>query len=124
MKQTILLGTYQEIVKRILKFRLEKENFNVEVASDGYMAKRIIENKNIQLDCIVAEEYLPYYSGFELIKQANERTTPIIIISDDLDDKIVEAFKLGADDFIYRPFSIDELILRIKNCLKHYNNCK
>ena len=62
---------------------------------------------------------LPYHNGFELIGISKSRNIPVIIISDaDLEEKLLEAFELGADDFIDKPFSPNELFVRVKNQLK------
>ena len=69
-------------------------------------------------DLIIAEELLPFKNGPEIIRKANEKQIPTIIISDaDLEIKILEAFELGAVDFIDKPFSPNELVARAKNAL-------
>ncbi len=104
-------------MQKVLEERLKTEKFEVVIVDNGLDAFEMIENQAI--DLVVSEELLPYKNGFELIRRANEMNIPIIIISDaDLEEKILEAFELGASDFIDKPFSPNELVVRVKNALK------
>ena len=117
----ILLAEPNELMSRVLGERLRKENMHVLLAKDGIAAEELLQSEPI--DAIVVEELLPYKNGLELIKVANELDIPIIIISEaDLEEKIMEAFELGASDFIDKPFSPNELVVRVKNLLKKRKN--
>ncbi|MFK7950594.1 MAG: PleD family two-component system response regulator [Saprospiraceae bacterium] len=113
----ILICEDEEIMLTALEFRLRKQGFTVEKAEDGKQA--ILKLKSVKYDLIVADIMMPHISGLELIqfvrKDLKDNDTPIIIISAlEYDDVVLEAFRLGASDFITKPFKPNELILRIK----------
>lgn len=114
----ILLAEPNKLMQRVLEERIKKENFDVVCVDNGLDALQVMEA--FMPDIIVSEELLPYRNGFELIRFANDLQIPVIIISDaDLEEKILEAFDLGASDFIDKPFSPNELVVRVKNVLKN-----
>lgn len=116
----ILIAEPHALMRKVLSERLSKENFEVVLVENGIEALDQMSAGGI--DIIVSEELLPYKNGFELIRHAIELEIPIIIISDaDLEEKILEAFDLGASDFIDKPFSPNELVVRVKNVLKKSN---
>ncbi len=117
---TILICEDEEIMLTALEFRLRKHGFEVIKAEDGRVAKdKIVENKP---DLIIADILMPHVTGLELIefiRKDLKRDTPIIIISAlEHDDVVLNAFKLGANDFITKPFIPNELILRIRRILE------
>ncbi len=117
----ILIAEPHALMRKVLSERLSNENFEVVLVENGIEALEQMSSGGI--DIIVSEELLPYKNGFELIRHANELGIPIIIISDaDLEEKILEAFDLGASDFIDKPFSPNELVVRVKNVLKKSNH--
>lgn len=119
--KTVLFCSTGKLIQKVIKKRLEMEGYRVILASDGNSAYEMIgEHKP---DIMVAEELLPFRSGFELIETGNALNIPSIIISDtDLENKILEAFDLGAFDFIDKPYSPNELVVRVKNILTHYRS--
>lgn len=113
----ILICEDEEIMLTALEFRLRKQGFTVEKAEDGQQALEKLRLGNH--DLIIADIMMPHVSGLELIqfirKELKDNDTPIIIISAlEYDDIVLEAFRLGASDFITKPFKPNELILRIK----------
>ena len=118
MKQKILLAEPSDLLRKVLTERLVIENYQVEAVADGLQAQEAIANGFY--DVIIAESFMPYANGNELIRQAVKFGTPIIIISDaDLEETILEAFELGASDFIDKPFSPNEVVARVKNIFRH-----
>ncbi|MEM1318713.1 MAG: response regulator transcription factor [Bacteroidota bacterium] len=116
----ILICEDEEIMLTALEFRLRKQGFEVVLAKDG---KEAIEKvKDAEPDILVADIMMPFITGIELIsyiRQDMKSELPIIIISALENDEIVlEAFKLGATDFITKPFKPNELILRIKRIIQ------
>lgn len=99
-----------------LQFRLQKQGYDVILAEDGKEAMEKLETESP--DFMVADIMMPYVTGLELIshvRTVKNSQIPIIIISAlDNDDTVLEAFRLGANDFIAKPFKPNELILRIK----------
>ena len=103
----------------LLNFRLKKEGYKVETANNGKDAISII--KSAPPDLVVSDIMMPFVSGLELtefIKKECETEIPIIIISSaGQEEMVLEAFNLGADDFIAKPFSPKELIVRLKKLI-------
>ncbi|WP_421872202.1 response regulator [Marinoscillum sp.] len=113
----LLLAEPNKLMQKVLTERLRQEDVELTVVDNGLEALTLIQNKSV--DFVVSEELLPYKNGFELIRHSVENNIPIIIISDaDLENKILEAFELGAIDFIDKPFSPHELVVRVKNASK------
>ncbi len=116
MNNKILIIEDDKIIKNIIEFLLKKEGYQIEFAEDGLIG---LEKINSFLpDLIITDIMLPYKSGLEITSysKANFPDVPVIIISslgkEDL--TVIEAFKLGADDLIAKPFNPIELVLRVK----------
>ncbi len=112
----ILICEDEEIMLTALEFRLRKQGFDVVKAEDG---KSALEKFNQDSpDLIVADVMMPHITGLELVsylRDEKKSDVPIIIISAlEQDEIVLEAFRLGATDFITKPFRPNELILRIK----------
>ncbi len=94
---------------------LETEEIECDYASDGAMAVNLINDNNY--DVIVLDINMPKLDGFSVCKQLkdNHNTTPVLFLSarDALNDKLT-GFELGADDYLTKPFELEELVARIK----------
>lgn len=120
-KKTILLAEPNELLRIVLTERLKMDDFNVSSVENGLQLIKTVETN--QPDLIITEELLPFRSGLEVIAMAKEKGIPVIIISDaDLEEKILEAFRLGAADFIDKPFSPNEVVARARNVLNKINS--
>lgn len=117
----ILIIEDDELIIKILKFILNKEGYQLSVVMDGLSAVEQIHS--INPDMVITDLMLPYKSGLEVIRfvKENFEKTPIIVLSSlgEEEHSVSEAFKLGADDFIAKPFNPNELILRVKRLLNH-----
>lgn len=112
----VLVCEDEEILLTSLSFRLKKQGFEIILAKDGKEALEKIKTESP--DLIVADIMMPQVSGLELItfvRKKMKSQLPIIMISAlGNDDTVLEAFRLGATDFIAKPFKPSELVLRIK----------
>lgn len=119
MKEKVLLAEDDKTLSLLLKFRLEKEGYETIMAADGNEAQRLIESNNP--DIILTDIMMPFSSGLEVIsyvKDTLKRDTPIIVFSAaGQEEMVLKAFNLGATDFMSKPFSPNELIIRIKRIL-------
>lgn len=119
MKEKVLLAEDDKTLSLLLKFRLEKEGYETFMASDGNEAQKLIESSNP--DIILTDIMMPFSSGLEVIsfvKETLKRDTPIIVFSAaGQEEMVLKAFNLGATDFMSKPFSPNELIMRIKRIL-------
>lgn len=122
--EKILIADDEEHIVELLKFNLEKSGYKVLVAMNGEEA--IEKAKNEMPHLILLDLMLPKIDGYDVCKELrrNEGTQNICIImltakSEEL-DKIL-GLELGADDYITKPFSVRELIARIKAVLRRLN---
>ncbi len=90
----------------------------MQIASDGQEAQAVILNREEPPGLVMLELMLPYVDGFELLQlmrgNPKWRRTPIFVISGkSQEEDIVRAFKLGASDFVVKPFRTNELMARV-----------
>lgn len=119
MNKKILVVDDDQMMNSLLSFRLKKEGYQVIIAEDGQQA--IDLTKEEQPDIILSDIMMPYVSGLEFVTFVRKELgldIPIIMISAAGHEKIVlEAFDLGANDFITKPFSPSEVVVRLKKFL-------
>lgn len=118
----ILLVEDEPSMQLGLKDNLELESYQVDIAGDGDIGlQKIIGNA---YDLVLLDVMLPKLSGFDICKRARAAgiTTPIILLTarGEEIDKIL-GLELGADDYITKPFSVRELLARIKALLRRSN---
>lgn len=121
-KSKILLVEDDVNLGSILKDFLGIKNFEVTLAEDGEKAMDYLKSNSYDL-CIF-DVMLPKKDGFTLTKELREidEFIPIILLTaKSLQEDKIEGLKIGADDYITKPFSTEELLLRIKLILKRAN---
>lgn len=115
----ILIAEDEPAMQLGLKDNLELESYTVEVASDG--AEGLAKIRSSQYDLILLDVMMPKLSGFDVCKQARALgvATPIILLTarGEEIDKVL-GLELGADDYITKPFSVRELLARVKAHLR------
>lgn len=115
----ILIADDDEMITTMLKFNFERAKYTVWLAADGNSAKEIITQE--APDIIITDLMMPFVSGLELINIVRNElslNTPIIVLSTAGQENIIlQAFKIGANDFVTKPFSPHELLVRIKRLL-------
>lgn len=115
----IVLAEDNSIFLLLLKFRLEKEGYKILTAVDGKEAIELIEEHSPEL--ILTDIMMPFISGLEVISHVRNKLnmqTPIIVFSSAGQEGIVlKAFDLGATDFMSKPLSPNELVIRVKRLL-------
>ena len=117
-KKTILIVDDEKPIVDILVYNLEKEGYNTLEANDGITAVEIATSK--KPDLILLDIMLPKMDGLTVCKQIrNSLNVPILMLTakDEEIDKIL-GLELGADDYITKPFSVRELMARIKANLR------
>jgi two-component system phosphate regulon response regulator PhoB len=121
MSQRILIIEDEPDIRKTLEYNISREGYKVVSASSLSEGKEQINSSDFSL--ILLDLMLPDGSGLNLCREIksdkDKSPTPIIILTakDDEVDKVV-GFELGADDYVTKPFSVRELILRIKAILK------
>jgi DNA-binding response OmpR family regulator len=115
----ILVVEDEPEMRRGLKDNLEFEGYEAECAPDGAAGLQMLVNNSY--DLAILDVMLPKMSGFEVLKQARARgiQTPVIMLTAKGEevDKVV-GLELGADDYMTKPFSLRELLARIKAILR------
>lgn len=118
-KQKIMLVEDEESLAVGLQFNLEEEGYEVSHARDGREALEFYEKENY--DLIILDVMLPYVNGFEVAEQIRKKNPqlPILMLTARTrkEDKI-HGLELGADDYMTKPFHLDELLLRVKGMLR------
>jgi len=119
--EKILIVDDEEHIRELLKYNLKNNSYECITAKNGLEAVEMVKYQRPRL--VLLDLILPQMNGYEVCKAIREdneiSTTPIIILSskDDEFDKLL-GFNLGADDYITKPFSVRELITRIKVLLR------
>ena len=115
MSRNILVVDDEKNIVDILRFNLEREGYSVSCAYDGREGLRLATEG--APDLILLDVMLPYMDGFEVCRSLREAgsSTPIIMITarEGETDKVF-GLELGADDYITKPFSVRELLARVK----------
>jgi DNA-binding response OmpR family regulator len=112
----ILVAEDEPMLLKTIELKLKKEGYEVITTSDGREAAAKIEE--LDPDMVITDIMMPYVSGLEIVSLLRKKThkhVPIIMLSAMEQEKVVmEAFDLGADDYITKPFSLNELVIRVK----------
>lgn len=115
----ILLVEDEDAIRDLLKLNLELEGYEVETAANGKDALKKINGAHY--DLLILDIMLPEVSGLQIAEhfRLNDRETPILMLTakDTSADRIA-GLKLGADDYLTKPFVLEELLLRIQNLLR------
>ena len=106
---------------KTLEHRLKSEGHEIVVAKDGKIASEMVSQSLDSFDLIITDLLMPYVSGLELINLVRvqyQSSLPMIVLSRvGNEDTVLQAFELGADDYITKPFSPNELSIRVKKML-------
>ena len=114
----ILVVDDEERIRRLLKMYLEREDYVIEEAEDGNQALSMaLEN---DYDCILLDLMMPGKDGIEVCRELREKkATPVIMLTAKGEEvNRVQGFEVGTDDYIVKPFSPREVVLRVKALLR------
>lgn len=121
MEKRILIVDDEAHIRELIKFNLEKNGFRTLQAADGKEALELAKERKV--DLIILDLMIPIMDGFEVCKEVRKDSTigntPIIMLtakSEEI-DKIL-GLELGADDYMTKPFSVRELVARVKAQLR------
>ena len=117
--EKILVVEDEAGIARILQLELEHEGYEVGIASDGKQGYDMINSGEYQL--VLLDVMLPLMSGIEVLRQVRQsgNKIPIILLTarDTVPDK-VSGFEHGANDYITKPFAVEELLARVRNIFR------
>ncbi len=118
----ILLVEDEENIRNVVKLNLEMEDFEVIDTDNGKEAIRLFQEQHF--DLLLLDVMLPEMNGFEICEQVrlSNTTVPIIFLTaKDTPQDRISGLKKGADDYLTKPFNLEELLLRVHNLLKRSN---
>lgn len=118
-KLKILLAEDDTNLGTILKAYLEAKGYETELYGNGELAFKAYQSKTF--DFCILDVMMPLKDGFTLAKEIRkeDKEIPILFLTaKSLQDDVIEGFKIGADDYITKPFSMEELLLRMNAVLR------
>lgn len=121
MKASILIAEDEESLANTLKLNLQIEGYDVTLCRNGLDALRTFKARPREFDLALLDVMMPGLSGFDLCGEMRLENPgfPVIFLTarNDLADKR-EGLRLGADDYVTKPFDLEELLLRITNLIR------
>ncbi len=118
----LLLAEDDAMLASLLKYRLEKDGYAVSISVDGKKFKQEIEI-NFP-DAVICDVMMPYFSGIELVDYLRNEVKsdiPIILISSaSNEENVISALNMGANDFLAKPISPSELLVRVSREINRY----
>ncbi len=122
MKSRILVVDDEESIREFLEIMLRKEGYEVSCVEDGQKALEALKKKTV--DMVISDMQMPNMTGLQLLKEVKDQFPDMLfmmITAFGTTETAVEAMKLGAYDYITKPFKIDEVRLNIANALRSQN---
>ncbi len=119
MEKRILLAEDEENLLKTIRLNLELEGFTVVSAIDGDSAIRVFDPG--EFDLVILDVMLPLVNGFDICKAIRDKdqTVPVLFLTAKAEgEDRVRGLKLGADDYLTKPFHLEEFLLRVNNLLK------
>jgi two-component system alkaline phosphatase synthesis response regulator PhoP len=119
MKQRILLVEDEQSLSETIKLNLELEGYVVQTAKDGKTALKVFKGERFNL--VILDVMLPEMDGFtvcEAIRLENPQIPVLFLTAKNSSADRVMGLKIGADDYLTKPFNLEELLLRIQNLLR------
>ncbi|SUB96671.1 Staphylococcus exoprotein expression protein R [Segatella buccae] len=114
-KISVLLAEDEQTLAMIIKDTLDAQDFNITPAADGEEALRLFLAR--KPDVLVADVMMPHMDGFELVRRIRrvDSHTPVLFLTarSSVED-VVKGFELGANDYLKKPFGMQELIVRLR----------
>lgn len=116
----VLVVEDEEAIANLIIMNLERAGYECDYGSDGKVGADLIENN--EYDLILLDIMLPKIDGYELMEYIEPQGIPVIFITakGSVKDKI-KGLHMGADDYLVKPFSIDELLARVESVLRRYH---
>jgi two-component system alkaline phosphatase synthesis response regulator PhoP len=119
MENSILIVEDDDTMRAMLQYNISQNGYTVEAAPDGHSCLKSIAKK--RFDLVLLDLMLPEIDGMVLCKEIKERSagTSVIIVSAKSETATkIQGFRLGADDYVTKPFSMEELLARIKSNIR------
>ena len=107
-----------------IKFNLEREGYQVTVVGDGPAALKVVESSPDRVDLVILDLMLPGMSGYavcESLRSAGEDMPVLILSARTLTEDRTRGFEVGADQYLIKPFDLEELLSRVNSLLALYD---
>lgn len=119
----ILVVEDEAPIRDLISINLQLVGYEVFTAEDGIIAEEFLENQKV--DLILLDVMIPGIDGFSLIEKIKKHNTPVIFVTakESVLDR-VKGLRLGAEDYIIKPFETIELLARVEVVLRRYNKNK
>ncbi|MFO8130259.1 MAG: response regulator transcription factor [Bacteroidales bacterium] len=115
----VLVCEDDEMIMKMVEYKMSREGYEVILARNGKEAAEKIKTQDF--DLIITDLLMPYMTGLELVNILREKLgkkTPVIVLSKiGLEETVLKAFNMGADDYMVKPFSPSELSVRASRLL-------
>lgn len=120
MRKKLLIVDDEKEMRHLLATCLQQQEFEIDEAASGYDALRKLMDTSY--DLVLLDVMMPTVDGFEVLKQVREKVNkdiPVVLLTAlGETEKVVQGLKLGADDYIVKPFEPSELVARIESVLR------
>ncbi len=118
MNLKILLVEDEEALQKVIKLNLELESYDVQIVGDGISALELLDTN--RFDLIILDVMLPNIDGFSVcqkIRLTDQKTPILFLTAKDGSQDRVRGLKIGGDDYIVKPFNLEEFLLRIEKLI-------
>lgn len=124
MGQTILVAEDQQHIRSLIEYKLKNSGYNVICVEDGNAALK--KAQELKPNLIMLDVMMPLMTGFEVLAALKQddatKNIPILLVTaQSKEEEVLKGLELGAEDYITKPFSPNELVARIKTVLLRTN---
>lgn len=119
VKPVVLVVDDEEYIRDLVRTALSFSGFDVAVAADGVSA--LSEIRRLSPDLVILDVNMPGFDGFEVVRRLRDGgdITPVVFLTArDSSDDLISGFTKGGDDYITKPFSLEELVVRVQAVLR------
>ncbi len=121
-RKNILVVEDEQHIGVLIKYNLEAEGYRVTLVADGQTAMKLFSSDQYAFDLIVLDLMLPGMSGYKVCESVRSAGSPVpilILSARSLSEDRTRGFDLGANQYLTKPFDLDELLSRVRNLLRH-----
>jgi DNA-binding response OmpR family regulator len=121
----VVIADDDETIRTILQHKLSSEGYQLSICEDGGEVRELLNQADIEPDLVMLDVMMPRVEGTQLLREirrgelAVRSDVPVVMLtSRGREDDVLEGLESGADEYITKPFSPDELLIRVQNLLE------
>ncbi len=121
----VVIADDDETIRTILQHKLSSEGYQLSICEDGGEVRDLLNQADIEPDLVMLDVMMPRVEGTQLLREirrgelAVRSDVPVVMLtSRGREDDVLEGLESGADEYITKPFSPDELLIRVQNLLE------